>query len=656
MKRLYTRLALIALSTMPFFLHAQDDLSSWKETYHEILAQSDQKALAMLQDRYNVLPPGIEKLYISSKIHAFMTLRGQPYYGNKFTYHSEYSEIEQTFIKALNQEEALNYNAAKTAYLSLLKSSMISQQVEGQVLFEYQLCRLLNRQGQFLQARLYCSSLNDHVKSHDFSILPRYKALRVIANNFEYSGDYHSALIAYQDYLATIPAYADPSGVYNDAGLLLKNIGNIELAKEYLNIAIKLRDNGASQLELAQSHHSMGEILLSDKDYQGAIYHFKRTEDILHPFGYTYGLTYAYLGLGRANIELGNFGVGNRYLLDALEKASEQKNDHIRGEVYLTLAKSHQLQNNFILAEDFANNASRLAEVIHSAPLRGMALQRLADIAEQRGQFQKALRYYQEYFDSELDKRNKQNQSAYLALDNERQNYTEQLQRTQLIEKNQQQSEEINRLVAFKEFLYFVIVVLVLVLYGSFYFKRKAMSYAEKDLLTGAWNRAAAIRNIRKLPRTDAPNLHYVVILLDLDDFKRINDTYGHPTGDLALTHLAEIVKAHSSQDDIFGRLGGEEFVIVLKNIDELDVKERVENLHRTIGSLTFEAENHEKLSITASFSYLSTPKSLADFDELYSILDQALYQVKMNGKNSTIDAFNEPIILPTTAYASVQP
>ncbi len=651
MKRLPIRILVAALLSISPNISAQDDLKSWEDAYHEVLAQNEQRALSMLQDRYNALSPGIEKLYISSKIHGYMTLRGQPYFGNALTHHPEYTALEQSFIEALNKEEQLDFDAAIKEYVSLLKYSIDSKQFEGEVLFEYHLCRVLNRQGQFNKASLYCASLHDHLNNTSFSVLPRYRALHVIGNNYDFTGEYQKALDVFKEYLSGIPEHVDPSGVYNDAALVLNSLGKVELAKEYLSVAIQQRTKTGSQLELAQSHYNMGEILLAQGDFNDAIEHFQKTESIVQYFNYLYGLTYAQLGLGKAHIELEKFNSGNKYLLDALESASIQGNDQIRGEIYLALAKGHQKQRKFILAEDFSSNAKTLAERINSEHLKGLALQSLANIAEAQGKYRQALEHYQGFVKIELEKRDKQNQSAYLALDSERQKYARIQQDVSLNQKNLEQKQLIEQITSENKLLYFLIACLILLLLSSYYTRRKLIKVAEMDLLTGAWTRAAAIRNIKRVPRARDDNHKHLIILFDLDDFKQVNDAYGHPTGDLALSHVSKVVKERLSHHDIFARLGGEEFAIVMHNVDELDIKEKVESLHTAIATATFEAENHEKLNITASFSYLSTSKSLADFDDLYSILDQALYQVKKTGKNQIIDAFNEPITLPTAAY-----
>lgn len=635
---------------------ATSDWQKWELAYHEVSAKSDSRGLGMLEDRYNALPPGLEKLYISSKIHGFMILRGQPYHGNQLAFNQEYTNREQLFIAALNGEEQLNFSLAHNNYTQLLSYANRTNDIQGKILFEYHLCRSLNKQGQYHSANLYCSSLQTHLEDVTYSLLPKYQALRVIANNFESIGDYQTALQSYQEYLTILPSRVDPSGVYNDAGLLLMTLGQIDQAIEYLNIALKIRHENNSQLELAQSHHSMGKILLAAKNYDSAVHHFTQAKTILTQYQHSYGLTYTLLGLGKASHFQGHYSESYKLLLEALELASIQGNDQLRGEIYLTLSSSLQDQGKYISADNFAQKAHLLGQKIGSVGLSASSLKALASIAESQKNYQQALAFYKEYTLSELSKRTLQHQSAYIALDSTQKEYQQQANQLKSIETNNHLLAKIDQLNALNTIYLIAITLLCSVMTVYIWKIKQRARKAEMDYLTGALNRAAAIREIKSVAKLTSQEQKHLLILLDLDDFKSINDRYGHPTGDTALAHVADIINSHLHEGDIFGRLGGEEFVVIVREVDELDVLEKVESLHQAISQTPFEAENKEKVNVTATFSYLTTSKSLDDFDELYSILDQALYQAKQSGKNCIIDALNEPIYLPASAYAPIQP
>lgn len=161
--------------------------------------------------------------------------------------------------------------------------------------------------------------------------------------------------------------------------------------------------------------------------------------------------------------------------------------------------------------------------------------------------------------------------------------------------------------------------------------KRDALALQElskHDSLTGILNRAAAIRAIHHTLRNS--QVHHVLIILDIDRFKQLNDSFGHQFGDKALCKAALRVKAALRRDDIFGRLGGDEFIILLKDVSySIDLYSKLENLCSLIaGSL--EPEIH----ISASLGTATYPEDGSSFEELYGKADTALYHAKRHGRN----------------------
>lgn len=653
-QKLATFIAISSLFTS-VCINAKNDRGQWEEAYENALKGNEQRALSLLQDRYNALPPGIEKLYVTSKLHGFMLLHGQPYHGNRNSFNLEFTHQEERFVDALNSEEQLDFIAARKGFLSLLRYADEIDSLDGKILLEYHLCRVLNRQALFYQADAYCSSLNTHIQDIKNPILPKYKALRVIANNQEFVGNYQAALDTYQELIKVMPSYVDSSGVYNDAGLLLANLGHFEQAKKYINIALTMRSSEMTPLKLAQTHHSMGKVMLKQKKYEFATTHFMQSKLISQQSNYLYGITFAQLGLGQAYIGLDKYEQGNSYLLDALDNATKQDNSQIRGEIYLTLATTHKDQSKYIAGLEFAQQAFNLSTSIGSERLTSQSLRMLAEISELQGNYDKALTYYRNYAKSELDKRDKENKNAFIALDSARRNYSDQIQTENLTNENQELRSQ-KRSLEQKNNLYGVaLLILLAVIFTQFSYQRRKTARLELDALSGALNRAACIRKIKKQLATSNPDNRNVLLMIDLDDFKAINDSYGHPTGDRALKHVIEIIKNQMNKHDLSGRLGGEEFIVLFKDVDELDVRERVMRLHKAIAHTLFSSSCRQSIRLTASISYLATTKALDDFDELYSILDQALYQAKRNGKNCVVDAYNDPIYLTPSACVPEQ-
>lgn len=158
---------------------------------------------------------------------------------------------------------------------------------------------------------------------------------------------------------------------------------------------------------------------------------------------------------------------------------------------------------------------------------------------------------------------------------------------------------------------------------------------ADTDLLTGVNNKLATERKIQEYLDLH-PNEQSLFILLDIDNFKKINDTKGHAFGDLVLKSLGEQLSKEFRSSDIIGRIGGDEFVILLKNLnsDELIQKES-KRLLKFFED--FSAGDYVKYSPTASIGGAVFSKDGKDFKSLYKAADAGLYAAKKNGKNQMV-------------------
>jgi len=121
----------------------------------------------------------------------------------------------------------------------------------------------------------------------------------------------------------------------------------------------------------------------------------------------------------------------------------------------------------------------------------------------------------------------------------------------------------------------------------------------------------------------------FAIVVLDIDDFKVVNDTYGHPIGDIVLKEFTTLIKQNLRRDDLVARWGGEEFLILLKNMDDDNAIAKVEELRKIIDEYTFSHTKH----ITASFG-LTCAHSSDDVNSLLHRADEALYKAKTDGKN----------------------
>lgn len=157
---------------------------------------------------------------------------------------------------------------------------------------------------------------------------------------------------------------------------------------------------------------------------------------------------------------------------------------------------------------------------------------------------------------------------------------------------------------------------------------------AEKDGLTGLYNSATVKMKIQEfLASSRVKDGIHLFVLMDLDNFKQINDTFGHQYGDQVLKEVADILRKKFRRDDILGRLGGDEFTALLLNATGFEVMEPVfrelcDELKRTY------TKDGKSVTISASFGIAEAPKYGTAFGELYEKSDLMLYKVKESTKN----------------------
>ena len=171
---------------------------------------------------------------------------------------------------------------------------------------------------------------------------------------------------------------------------------------------------------------------------------------------------------------------------------------------------------------------------------------------------------------------------------------------------------------------------------------------SETDALTGLANRRAFDQQLRKEFQRFLRYRHpFSIVMVDIDWFKRINDTYGHPSGDHVLTEFAWRLRNHVRKTDILARIGGEEFAIMMPETYPLEAKKRTELLQQIINTTPFQiaGSNDSPLMITASFGISCVADNDLQADAPLIRADTALYKAKNNGRNQVM-LFNDENLL----------
>lgn len=142
----------------------------------------------------------------------------------------------------------------------------------------------------------------------------------------------------------------------------------------------------------------------------------------------------------------------------------------------------------------------------------------------------------------------------------------------------------------------------------------------------------------------DLEALNVSLVMFDLDDFKKVNDTYGHQVGDVVLRQTAQLVRTKIRSADVVARYGGEEFVIVLPETAKANAERAAERLRKAIENNKVATREFGKLEITVSIGVATYPNDALDAHGLVRAADQALYKAKGAGKNMIVVAPDMPV------------
>ena len=171
----------------------------------------------------------------------------------------------------------------------------------------------------------------------------------------------------------------------------------------------------------------------------------------------------------------------------------------------------------------------------------------------------------------------------------------------------------------------------------TFSLEKEMRNLASYDSLTGLLSRHAFLENAgRAISLANRNEAAFAVLIIDLDHFKKINDKYGHPAGDAVLKLFADVVNSVARRSDISGRLGGEEFAMLLPNTDTEKAQEFCERLHQEIGKAVLKYQD-SIIRYTVSIGLTAARHGeLESIENLLAHADLALYQAKRDGRNRT--------------------
>lgn len=324
---------------------------------------------------------------------------------------------------------------------------------------------------------------------------------------------------------------------------------------------------------------------------------------------------------------------------EALESQNNQKYYLDNLEIKAYLAELLWLNLDSAEAEALANEVLVESDKINNFDTKLRAISTLSGIYEDTHQLDKALKYQKLKVDI-LERQMQQKQSrmlAYMKTKFETEEKNKQIQQLtqqhELILLDARLTRESSRdLFLLTIAIASVLAMVSLSLLRNMRQKQKFQRLAQTDSLTGIANRRHAFMQAKQCMRQKADD-PFAVIIFDIDHFKKINDTYGHAIGDWVLQSVTQACQKVLRQNDIFGRIGGEEFAIFLPQSNAHMAMQLAQRCRLTIANMVMEDE-HCQLQITASFGVAIRQGRKLPLEQLLRQADRALYQAKSTGRN----------------------
>ena len=171
--------------------------------------------------------------------------------------------------------------------------------------------------------------------------------------------------------------------------------------------------------------------------------------------------------------------------------------------------------------------------------------------------------------------------------------------------------------------------------------EQRLIEVAQTDALTGLANRGNFQSTLtRTIAESERSNAAFALVMMDIDHFKVINDTHGHEAGDYVLQEIGQCLQERLRVTDFVGRLGGEEFGLILRDVQPEAAYELIEELRQRIANRKLRLGNAD-MAVTASFGMAQWPEDGRQADTLFSVADQHLYRGKRAGRNQVTSSFD---------------
>lgn len=428
-------------------------------------------------------------------------------------------------------------------------------------------------------------------------------------------------------------------------GIIYTDIGAYDIAIEHTKDALMLSRKSLGQWDISVLEYNLARTYQYAGKAQKAKEHFETAIAISQEINDQLGIAYSMFRLGTLELQKKNYKQALYSFEQALPQFRAAGAHLMEAETRLSLIEMYIETERLSVAKQELDGAASLISTLSDLPLQQRLESKWSRYYEQTQQFKKALEHYKrsvEHMKSVQQKRqNKQVQEVMVRLEIKEQETTNKLlqQENQLQQLAlQEQNTSYYLLVWIIISVTLLVVVISVFLIQQWRAHKNYAALALKDDLTQAPNRRAIVQRCKsEFEQSQAQNHHFALAVVDFDHFKRINDQFGHDAGDQVLKRFAKVAEDSLREQDAFGRLGGEEWLLLFQDTS----KENAERIFtRLLEGLNSEAIDGIPKDYYISFSMgFSEARHDDSFDDLYKRADGILYDAKKSGRQRLLIA-----------------
>lgn len=428
-------------------------------------------------------------------------------------------------------------------------------------------------------------------------------------------------------------------------GIIYTDVGAYDIAIEHTKDALEISKKHLGQWDVSVLQYNLARIYQQAGIFPKAKEHFEKALAISHEINDELGVAYAMFRLGTLELEEQHYERAIENFEQALPQFKAAGAHPMEAETRLSKISVYLATKQLKSAKQELQAATSLINTLDSQELSQRIESQWSLYYEQTEQFQQALEHYKRSVDEmkavQKSRQDKQVQEILVRLEIKEQETTNQL----LQKENQLQQLALQEQKTSYYLLVWIIIsaILLVVVISAFLIQqwrahKNFAALALKDDLTQAPNRRAIVQRCKnELEQSHTQNRSLALAVIDFDYFKSINDKFGHDAGDHVLQRFAEVAEDSLREQDGFGRLGGEEWLLLFLDASKEDAERIFNRLQDGLNSEPIEGIP-EDYQITFSMGFTEAQPG-DSFDDLYKRADDVLYEAKKSGRQRLVIA-----------------